>query len=1153
MGGGGSQLRNRLKSGDETGALRAWDELMMPQGVSRLTNSHTPELSSVGEDGNTLLHLAAWHAMPTMMHRLLDSGLKPSDTNALGRNVIHLLCDVSGSGAATRPNISAVFSSPPIASPAMDKQRADLVDGVLEKCGELEIDGRALCLEADNSGMLALHVAAQNGLYHCSVRLLNQGSCPFTKSDSGATACDVAISRRHHQLATLLSSRMYFSFGKDGDENLEMADWEKLGSSDGYKGLQTQEIIEIKDKLLLETADMLNIPLHAAAVLLRHKNWSREALMMAWLADSRSVLKQASLSEDLLRPRSLNEHSLVLPSTASGNSVVLQECAICLGDMAHQDSPAVPCGHRFCADCWKEFLAGKIEEGASDNIPCPSTECDATVPVELVDHLMPQEMRRRYEHFDVKAFVAGVESLRWCPKEGCSRAVQIDTSSEHYDQTKGAMIVDCGTGHIMCWSCAEPAHEPCSCDMMREWREVVEEMSQAEVNADASKAAQQKAACDVWLADNAKPCPKCSAPIERTHGCNHMTCQRCRHEFCWMCQGEWKLHSNATGGYFRCNRDEARQYQAKRDDHLAKVKDECSSAENQAAFSQQYKKICDHQKLLRCHYELLDKAKGRVAMLVAEVAKCGSGRGIKSQCLREVFRELVVARLTLAASCVYMYFLQKTTPKRRNGEPSLKLNVYTDHQRDLETATEDLCKMVTVPYIQCSQPAIVKQALLVRGRRVELIETVLNGILPPGVEDDFDQAIARDQRPLRLPSFLRNRMSSNSTDDDNDSDPDVDYAGIHELFLRQLLRRTDQATCERQGCSRPRSGTSGHFCSGRCRIVHQMQSLEDDSDGIMLAQDVSPLSSPPRRRRRSPAPVAQPEPFQHSPPYLRRSSPPLRRQLPQRPFPDLRLTHRAVRPQRSSSNPDHPNPEAGDNPRTTSPRGWHQNHPIQGSPPDAPLGPRQAWPVTRRANFFDEDDDELRPLRGNAAASESGRRARPAVQPRSGTGDLPVDPSLGDFLPRHSPPSPRAGRPGRWIFQRQSPPEQVTSRFFTNDLTAEESHNNGRRASSTTVSERNSLAAPNASSAQPNSRALRPNGLNSASAAGGRSLQPTDVHNIFDNAASALPAVASEPDFDVELARAIALSLGRNPDEAQAPQQQPAANSTSKPTVESFV
>mmetsp|Transcript_65625 Transcript_65625/g.170447 ORF Transcript_65625/g.170447 Transcript_65625/m.170447 type:complete len:942 (-) Transcript_65625:68-2893(-) len=43
-----------------------------------------------------------------------------------------------------------------------------------------------------------------------------------------------------------------------------------------------------------------------------------------------------------------------------------------------------------------------------------------------------------------------------------------------------------------------------------------------------------------------RPCPKCFISIERTGGCQHMTCSnpQCRHEFCWLCLRDWHSPSH---------------------------------------------------------------------------------------------------------------------------------------------------------------------------------------------------------------------------------------------------------------------------------------------------------------------------------------------------------------------------------------------------------------------------------------------------------------------------------------------------------------------------------------------------------------------------------------------------------------------------------
>lgn len=58
--------------------------------------------------------------------------------------------------------------------------------------------------------------------------------------------------------------------------------------------------------------------------------------------------------------------------------------------------------------------------------------------------------------------------------------------------------------------------------------------------AHAKEVATDNAASEAEVA-KMKVCPKCKAPFKKNGGCDHMTCTRCRFEFCHLCLGDYAM------------------------------------------------------------------------------------------------------------------------------------------------------------------------------------------------------------------------------------------------------------------------------------------------------------------------------------------------------------------------------------------------------------------------------------------------------------------------------------------------------------------------------------------------------------------------------------------------------------------------------------
>ncbi|KAI8776004.1 ankyrin repeat and IBR domain-containing protein 1 [Biomphalaria glabrata] len=840
MGSASSKFRKHLQSGDEVQALQLYFT------NSELRKALDPN-SSYGDSHQheTPLHLASRHGMQKLLGILLFSKRgNPNKTNARKETCLHCVCMESNNQSVHICN-----------------RRAECLNYLLKWRGATLSEGQIekIDLQAQDEKLnTALHYAAASGLNKCVEILIQHGAPLFLENEDNLTPCDAAERNGHAGIALYLESKMVFSNDEppQGDE-----DRISLTPVEEYSGLRPQDLQEAKDQLLVETADMLSVPLFTAEALLRNHEWSRETLLEAWISDPIACCEKCgvTLPSTLFSEKPQVQENLAspLPSPLHTAPTPLDaECNICANTFLIADEPVhMPCLHQFCKDCWERYLNVKIQEGDAHHITCPAYDCTMLVPVDIIEGIVSRDMALRYLQFDIKAFVDSNPDMKWCPSPGCGQAVKLpdlDLTSLHgtkrnripSDTSRG---VDCGAGHYFCWECLEESHEPCSCDNWTKWFQKISEIKPETL--DGTEQETELAANCLWLVTNSKPCPNCKSPIQKNEGCNHMKCSKCKYDFCWVCLEQWKRHNSSTGGYFKCNRYEVLK---KVEEQSAQLMSEAESKNKNMQelnrFVHYYTRFKNHENSYKLEEPLLKTAKDKMMKLAEAVTDSATAQA-ETKFVEDAVQQLLKARRVLKCSYVYGYYLDG---------PGYKKIVFEFMQTELEECTEILSQMVNRLYLRTPRRKIIEQAHIVQRKRLEFIMAISKGLVPPetppavrrgkkkrkfsggGQEDeDLHRAIVasiQEVNPanpwIKDASGRHTNVNSllewpSPSDESEDSDTEQEKRALRENIGK----------CHRSGCNKVRARnpkTNGHhdFCSLYCMLVDKSDREGEEREGI---------------------------------------------------------------------------------------------------------------------------------------------------------------------------------------------------------------------------------------------------------------------------------------------------------------------------------
>ncbi|KAJ3870155.1 hypothetical protein EV359DRAFT_69515 [Lentinula novae-zelandiae] len=229
-------------------------------------------------------------------------------------------------------------------------------------------------------------------------------------------------------------------------------------------------------------------------------------------------------------------------------------CSICITSLKGSKCLQLSCKHIFCRCCLQDFWGLCITEGDVLRVGCPDPQCvkeGRQANEEEVARAVSEEAVTRWRWLKEKSMMEKDPSISICPMVLCQKPVPKPHITDGEESGWHRLRTCTSCSYSFCSFCKRTWHGPVAACPISAYetlvldylalpedspgRKIIENRFGRSIVAKMVVAYQEEQAFKQWLANSSTPCPGCKVHIEKSLGCNHMVCSKCKQHFCYRC------------------------------------------------------------------------------------------------------------------------------------------------------------------------------------------------------------------------------------------------------------------------------------------------------------------------------------------------------------------------------------------------------------------------------------------------------------------------------------------------------------------------------------------------------------------------------------------------------------------------------------------